>query len=134
MLLIAAVLGWAAFNWAYNANEAGKKTGLEGLLSGMTNERKNSENISIQFGVGAAIFGIIALVILASGGGSRPPTVTVVRREIAPPAPRPRDPGPSESGQGSVEERLVKLKELLDKGLITEPEYQTRRKRILDDL
>lgn len=34
----------------------------------------------------------------------------------------------------SAEERLVRLKELLDKGLITQPEYDGRRKEILQTL
>jgi hypothetical protein len=34
----------------------------------------------------------------------------------------------------SAEERLVRLKELLDKGLITQPEYDGRRKEILQSL
>lgn len=34
----------------------------------------------------------------------------------------------------SAEERLVRLKELLEKGLITQPEYEGRRKEILQSL
>jgi hypothetical protein len=38
------------------------------------------------------------------------------------------------TGKPSVEERLVKLDELRSKRLITEEEYQSRRKQILDEL
>jgi hypothetical protein len=32
-LLIAAVLGWAAFNWSYNADQVGKKTGFDSFTT-----------------------------------------------------------------------------------------------------
>ncbi len=40
----------------------------------------------------------------------------------------------SDAGQGSVETRLVELKALLDKGLITQEEYESKRKKIIDSI
>jgi hypothetical protein len=57
------------------------------------------------------------------------------------PAAKPLEPAPAQSDAGTatppkpdVEERLMKLKDLHDKGLITDPEYDARRKAILDAL
>jgi hypothetical protein len=48
----------------------------------------------------------------------------------APPLPRPRDPGYADD----VEQRLLTLKRLRDRGLISEEEYQQKRKEILQQL
>ena len=48
----------------------------------------------------------------------------------AQPALRPRDPGYAEE----VEQRLLTLKRLFDRGLITESEYQQKRKEVLQSL
>ncbi len=56
-----------------------------------------------------------------------------------PAAPGPRAPTPStfsafdtSGGQGSVEERLARLKQLLDKGIVTESEFQAQRQQIIN--
>ncbi|MBX3607520.1 MAG: SHOCT domain-containing protein [Piscinibacter sp.] len=48
----------------------------------------------------------------------------------AAPMPRPRDPGFADE----IEQRLITLKRLRDRGLITEEEYQQKRKEILQQL
>lgn len=48
----------------------------------------------------------------------------------APPLPRPRDPGYAED----IEQRLLTLKRLRERGLISEEEYQQKRKEILQQL
>lgn len=118
MLLIAAVLGWAAFNWGHNASKA------TGVASWLTNEKQTSENFAVRYGVGAAIFGVLALIVLASGS-STPPVQHPVPAEQA----QRRDPGPS-----NVEARLRNLRDLLDKRLISEEEYGRRRRAILDEV
>jgi Short C-terminal domain len=45
-------------------------------------------------------------------------------------APRPRDPGFADD----IEQRLLTLKRLFDRGLITEAEYQQKRKEVLQSL
>ena len=55
----------------------------------------------------------------------------------APPAPSPETAGASEApvpGLKEIETRLIRLRSLLDKQLITPEEYQAKRKEILDDL
>jgi len=115
MLLIAATLGWGAFNWGHNASKA------TGAVSWLTNEKQTSENFAMRYGVGAAIFGVLALIILASGGSSPPPE-------------QPRPPVRSEPRSSGLEARLRNLRDLLDKRLISEEEYQRRRQAILDDV
>ncbi|HYS33756.1 MAG TPA: SHOCT domain-containing protein, partial [Streptosporangiaceae bacterium] len=58
-----------------------------------------------------------------------------------PAAPGPRAPTPStfsafdtSGGQGSVEERLARLKQLLDKGIVTESEFQAQRQQIINGI
>jgi hypothetical protein len=138
MLLIAAVLGWGAFNWTHNAKVAGERTGLGGFISRLTNEQGESENLAVKLGVGAGIFGFIALIILASGGGGgsttyQPPQNTSGHHPSAQ-APYLGDAGSPRASQGSVEERLAKLRDMRDKGLLSQQEYDTTRLRILDDL
>ena len=41
---------------------------------------------------------------------------------------------PQSAGGGNVEQQLAKIKDLLDKGIITEEEYQAKRKDIIDKL
>ncbi len=43
-------------------------------------------------------------------------------------------PGFSPAGQGGVEERLAMLKQLHDRGVLTESEYQAKRQQIIDGL
>ncbi|MBX9678492.1 MAG: SHOCT domain-containing protein [Gemmataceae bacterium] len=117
MLLIAATLGWGAFNWGHNASKA------TGVASWLTNEKQTSENFAVRYGVGAAIFGVLALVVLASGS-STPPA-----QHSGPVQQQRRDPGPS-----NAEARLRNLRDLLDKRLISEEEYSRRRKAILDEV
>jgi len=119
MLLIAATLGWAAFNWGHNASKA------TGVVSWVTNEKQTSENVAVRYGVGAAIFGVLALIILASGGSSPPP-----QQQHA----QPRPPVRAEPQTGGPEARLRNLRDLLDKRLITEEEYKRRRQGILDEV
>jgi hypothetical protein len=40
----------------------------------------------------------------------------------------------NKANQGSVESRLLELKNLLDKGLITQEEYDSMRKMIVDSI
>lgn len=40
----------------------------------------------------------------------------------------------SEGGPGSAEERLAQIKQLLDKGILSESEYQAKRQQIIDGL
>lgn len=49
------------------------------------------------------------------------------------PSPAPA-PAPAPAPQKSVEEQLAKIAELRDKGIITEEEYQAKRKDIIDKL
>ncbi len=51
---------------------------------------------------------------------------------VAAPAPAVATPAPS--GGGSVVGRLKKLKSLYDQGLITQEDYDAKRKQILDSL
>ncbi len=62
----------------------------------------------------------------AEAAKPRPPPATAPA--AAP--PRPRDPGFAED----VEQRLLVLKRLFDRGLITEAEYQQKRKDVLQSL
>jgi len=117
MLLVAATLGWGAFNWGHNASKA------TGVTSWLTNEKRTSENFAVRYGVGAAIFGVLALIILASGGSSQPPQQT-----------KPLVPVRGESSSSGMEARLRNLRDLLDKRLINDEEYQRRRQAILDDV
>ncbi len=41
---------------------------------------------------------------------------------------------PSDTNSQSAEDRLMKLKNLLDKGLISQDEFNKKRKKIIDDL
>ncbi|MFO0863744.1 MAG: SHOCT domain-containing protein [Gemmataceae bacterium] len=119
MLLVAATLGWAAFNWGHNASKA------TGVASWLTNEKQTSENFAVRYGVGAAIFGVLAIIILASGGGSSP---------AQPPAPPPPRQVRDEPRPNNAEARLRNLRDLLDKRLISEDEYRKRRQAILDEV
>jgi hypothetical protein len=69
---------------------------------------------------------------------SRPETPLPVSRESADQTPRPREPQKAierPAGRpGSIEERLMILNELRNKGLITEEEYRTKRLEILNEL
>lgn len=128
MLLIALVLGWAAFNWGFNASQAG-------TIDTLTGAKKASENYSIQFGVGAAIFGIVALVVLASGGGSNPqPEASARPNPINITLATPSPTGKPDDSASTIEARLNQLKLLMDKGMITEQEFADRRKKILDSV
>jgi hypothetical protein len=40
----------------------------------------------------------------------------------------------SGGGHGSAEERLAQIKQLLDKGILSESEYQAKRQQIIDGL
>ncbi len=62
-----------------------------------------------------------------AGVGNAPP-VQAVPGSVATPAPVAAVPSPS------VEERLIKLQELLGKGLITQEEHDRRRQEILKSL
>jgi hypothetical protein len=118
MLLIAATLGWAAFNWGHNASKA------TGVASWLTNEKQTSENFAVRYGVGAAIFGVLAIIILASGGSATPP------QQSAPPPRQSRE----EPRSSNAEARLRNLRDLLEKRLISEEEYRRRRQAILDEV
>jgi len=54
----------------------------------------------------------------------------------APPQPAAAQPAPSQppASTKSVKERLIELRELYDQGMITEDEYNYKRKQILDQL
>lgn len=118
-LLIAAVLGWAAFNWTHNAQNA------KGFGAWLTDEKQTSENFAVRFGVGAAIFGVLALIILGSGGSEPSP-----KQSSAPIPPSSR----GGSSPPTVEERLKNLNGLQARGLISDAEYGKRRQAILDDV
>lgn len=102
---------------------------------------------------GAAVLGLegasvvrgdwLALPLAAAGGaaggaGATPtapvrapaPAATTLPAPAATPALRPRDPGFADE----VEQRLTTLKRLRDRGLITEEEYQQKRREILQAL
>ena len=72
----------------------------------------------------------------AAGGGATPaapmsaPAAATPTAPAAAPALRPRDPGFADE----VEQRLTTLKRLRDRGLITEEEYQQKRREILQAL
>ena len=57
------------------------------------------------------------------------PTVQYVQQPVAVAAPAPAPPVPISSVE--AEERLTKLKEMLDKNLITDAEYQVKRQEII---
>lgn len=69
------------------------------------------------------------LEALKSGGVIRPPQAAPAGGNRLEPAGPPARPVPS-----GVEQRLMRLKELKDKGLITDEEYNYKRKEILKDL
>lgn len=128
-LLIAAFCGWSAFNWSHNANQS------SGFVDWLTDAKATSENMAVKFGVGAAIFGVLGLLIFASGGGQRtqqpaPQRPAAPQPALPRPAPRPSPSSPT----ATVEQRLKKLHELRTKGLITEDEYARRRQAILDEV
>lgn len=52
----------------------------------------------------------------------------------APPAYGGAAVGAAAAPEMSIEDKLLKLKDLLDKELITQEEYQEKRKKYLDDL
>lgn len=130
-LLIAAFCGWSAFNWSHNASQS------SGFVDWVTDAKATSENSAVKFGVGAAIFGVLGLLIFASGGGQRTQQPPASQR---PPAPQPTQSRPSPprpapiSPTATVEQRLKKLHDLRMKGLITEDEYARRRQAILDEV
>lgn len=47
---------------------------------------------------------------------------------------RPAEPFGEGTGQGNAEERLTRLRQLFDKGIVTESEYQAKRQQIIDGL
>ena len=136
MLLLAAGLGWGAFTAAHNASNAG------GVGDWLTNKKEVSRNASIQLGVGAAIFGILGLIVLAAGamaGGvdesapsnqSRQGVDVRIIGQSLPAAQKSYSP----ANQATIEQRLAKLDELVKKGLISEQECEKRRQQILAEL
>jgi hypothetical protein len=98
-----------------------RKRGVDEIVG----NKKRSEDSSVSFGIGAVLFGIVGIVLIASGGSrpeASPPPAVVVRE--APPQNPPSD---------SIAQRLTSLKGLHDGGLITDDEYQSRRQRLLDE-
>lgn len=99
---------------------------------------------------------VVGLVVLAGGLGVSWYRVSVARRSareagLDPNAatrraltgkdvpepdlpPPPAAPGPDDSLTGDVGERLVRLRSLLDEGLLTQAEYDERRRAIIDSL
>jgi hypothetical protein len=65
----------------------------------------------------------------AAGGPTVQPAPASAPPAIAAPAVAPAD-----QKKGDVEERLRKLQDLLDKGLITKEEYDKKRQEILNSL
>jgi hypothetical protein len=61
----------------------------------------------------------------APAGAAKPPAAAPAGGGV--PVPRPRDSGFAEE----IEQRLLTLKRLLDRGLISETEYQQKRKEVL---
>jgi hypothetical protein len=131
-LLIAAFLGWATFNWSLST---ARNDGMVGKALGTYQQ---SQDMTIMFGVGTVIFGILAVVVLAVGGGrssAQTPPTRQADTSVANPQPHRREESkPTASSRLPVEQRLATLKELLSKGLISEQEYQARRHRILEDI
>lgn len=132
-IFIAACCGWAAFNWTTNAVVVANGTGVRGFVGRAVGEDTASTQVAWQYGVGAAIFGVIGMLVLASSGGStsgaveRPMVLAAAARPVAyEPAPPPRPP--------SVEQRLANLKGLLSSGLISDQEYQDKRRQMLDQI
>lgn len=74
--------------------------------------------------------------VVSPSGTARPKTSPPVTAAPAPSSPPPTQPAPPSSTSPSRDEaaQLQKLKELLDKGLITQDEYERKRKEILDRL
>lgn len=53
---------------------------------------------------------------------------------VTPPAPTRTVRTSADAGDGPIAGRLAELKSLLDKGLITLPEYEAKRGEILDQI
>lgn len=70
---------------------------------------------------------------------SEPPAAFSPASQPAAPSPYPPTPPSFTSfdtsgGQGTVEDRLARLRQLLDKGILTESEYQSQRQQIISGL
>lgn len=72
--------------------------------------------------IGGFVVGCVAAYAMSGAGKTKPPEVQVLEKTSL------------AQSHTSSEIRLSKLKDLRDKGLIDDAEYQTRRKAILDDL
>ena len=74
-----------------------------------------------------AIFGFLATVTgCCCGGGTD--TVVVEKQVAAPPASAP----PASAPPVSVGDELLKLNETKEKGIITEEEFETQKKKVLE--
>ncbi len=114
-LFVAAFLAWGMFNYLFEAQAIRNETGFSGAVYEIAGVEKQANNLAIKFAVGTLIFGAIGLAVLLSG-----------RRENA---------RASSATQGaSQERRLATIQELLDQGLITDQEYQAKRRQILAEL
>jgi Short C-terminal domain len=96
-------------------------------VRGKTSEQKRADWLALATTAGAAPAQPAAaapLVAPSQPAAAAPPVAPATQ---PPAAPRPRDPGFADD----IEQRLLTLKRLRDKGLISEEEYQQKRREIL---
>jgi hypothetical protein len=77
----------------------------------------------------------LALPVLSGSGGGAPPAAPAPVVTTTPTlAPKPASPPPAPASAEDIERRLTTLKRLRERNLITEEEYQAKRREILGQL
>ena len=83
---------------------------------------------------GMALFITLQNAYQSFGKKYRGPEIHIEEEETPPPSPAPEGQGPDSPVELDAERRLEQLERLKSAGLITDQEYETKRKEILREL
>lgn len=112
----------------------GAWTSTESKMESAQNEIRNrTADMDGNYVVLDVVGGDVLGMTLSGRAYSCPRGAAVPRGAVAVPAERPQ-PTPAGSPALSPAERIKQLQELLDKGLITQQEYEARRREIIQSL
>lgn len=128
-LFVAAGCLWGTFASAFTAHTIGNEDVVHRVGHWALGTEKQATNSAVIWGVGALIFGAIGAVVLMTGRGAQSGPVEQTNR--------PEVSGTQSSGRrsnGGAEERLAKIKELHRSGLISDQEFEAKRRQILEEI